>query len=320
MRAAQRVGYFGKLPGCGDFIKSPHASALLAALDEWLADVMHDLPSDLRWKTHFDALAPTDFAFVGLARTCAIGGHLVASRDQSGRRYPFLLAHGFAVEPGGGFLAESPLACAPLWQTLAAVAHDCVAAANPARTLGDARLAQVQPQAGSRAALDAMLDTCSIGALADLLGCAAVRRLILGLGIVLRPVLAVDVAALEKSLVLPLPEHAPARPAVAAFWLELITPFLRRRELELALFLTRCDGRPVLVVGFAGADARTLQAIIDPALGRQLQADLADTRWVDDCAAEGLDWRALGSYLEQPHTSLRCVRDLFVNTFAGGPA
>jgi len=318
MKAAHRVCYFGKLPTRGDFLRSGHEVALLTVLDEWLADVMSELPADVRWKLHFDALAPVHFAFAGLRRRHAIGGHLVASRDQSGRRFPFLLACTVDVPDPGSFVAEAPLAFAPVWSVFATVAHSLAGAADPAPLLAGGGLDQALPAVACRTALDALLDTCTVGALAALLGRDDLRRLVLALGIVLRPVLRIEAEHLEKSLVLPLPENVSARCGVAAFWLELVVPFLGGRDVELALFQTRLDGAPVLVIGFAGACARTLQAIIDPGLGAQMQVAFAETSWVDGCDVVGVDLRALASYLDQPQLPLRSVRDLFLETFTGG--
>ncbi|HZX27125.1 MAG TPA: type VI secretion system-associated protein TagF, partial [Telluria sp.] len=291
MKPAHRIGYFGKLPTRGDFVRSPHEGALLAVLDEWLADVMSELPADVRWKLHFDALAPVHFAFVGLRRRQAIGGHLVSSRDQAGRRFPFLLARTVDVAEPGGFVAESPLIFAPVWSVLATVAHSLACANDPAPLLERGSFEQAAPATACRTALDALLDTCTVGALSALLGREDIRRLVLAVGIVLRPVMRIQAEHLEKSLVLPLPENASARSSVAAFWLELVVPFLAGRDVELSLFLTRIDGAPVLVIGFAGACARTLQAIIDPALGAQLQVAFAETGWVDACDTAGIDVR-----------------------------
>ena len=83
----------------------------------------------------------------------------------------------------------------------------------------------------------------------------------------LQPVLASSSSRLEKSLVLPLPTDPMYRNLVAAFWMHLITPFLARADFELALFVTRIEQRPALVLGFSGASAQTLQAIMDPHRG-----------------------------------------------------
>lgn len=312
-----RIGYFGKLPSRTDFVKSTHDGAVLGILDEWLASVMAALPADARWKFHYDAMAPLHFAFVGPQRRHAIAGHIVGSSDQSGRRFPFLLMRTVDVAEPRTFLRECPLVLAPLWTGMATLAHSVTAATDPT-----AHLVSANEQSGALAehcgtALDAFLDTGTISSLAALLGRADTHRLILALGLVLRPVLAHAPEDLEKSMVLPLPENASARYAVAAFWMTLVAPFLRGRDVELALFVTRIGQEPVLVIGFAGASARTMQAIIDPLLARELQVDFCDTAWVDEQKGAGIDFRALASYLEQPQIPLRLTRDLFLQTFVG---
>ena len=51
-----RVGYFGKIPARGDFIKATDNAALITLLDNWLAQAMELLSNDPRWKDIYDAL------------------------------------------------------------------------------------------------------------------------------------------------------------------------------------------------------------------------------------------------------------------------
>ena len=93
---AARIGYFGKLPARADFIKAADNPALASLLDGWLAEVMNRLSAAPRWKLHYDALRPVNFAFVGTRSRRAIGGHLAASssataiRRLSGRTWSIL--------------------------------------------------------------------------------------------------------------------------------------------------------------------------------------------------------------------------------------
>ena len=103
-----RIGYFGKLPARSDFVKLAPDVELMGGLDEWLAEVMSRLPDNARWKLYYDALAPVNFAFVGPRRRHAIAGHIVASRDQSGRRFPFLMMRTLEVADPAAFVARCP--------------------------------------------------------------------------------------------------------------------------------------------------------------------------------------------------------------------
>jgi len=117
--------------------------------------------------------------------------------------------------------------------------------------------------------------------------------------------------------VLPLPEIEALRAPVAAFWLELVAPFVRRATFDLALFLTLQDEAPVLVIGFCGAAAQTLRGIIDPLVGGELQVRLLETAWIDEQLGMDVDVRALASYLDQPQLPLKMARELFLKTFIG---
>jgi type VI secretion system protein ImpM len=313
---SNRIGYFGKIPARSDFVKTADEQPALGMLDDWLAQVMARLPSDARWKINYDAMAPVSFAFAGPSRRHAVAGHLVASHDQSGRRFPFLAMRTALVSEPAAFVARCPLAFAPLWTCLEAMAPRVLASEDPGpplHALLDAPVALGEHEA----TLTAYLATQTVGSLSSALGLAA-NRMILGLGLLLQPVMHSRPAALHKSLVLPLPCAPDARHAAAAFWLELVVPFVRRTEFDLVLFLTRVAGRPALVVGFGGAAAETLHALIDPVAAFDQQVHLDQNRWIDEQLGLDIDVRALASYLEQPALPLRMARELFLKTFIGG--
>lgn len=316
---ADRIGYFGKVPARADFVKLAHDPAAIGMLDAWLAKVMTLLPSDARWRFHYDAMAPVSFALVGPARHHAVAGHLLASHDQSGRRFPFLATRTLAVADPAAFVARCPLAFAPLWVFLEEICPKVLGEGDPAAYLqaiadsaiglGDeAALARWMEQ-GTIASLDGLLDRPATG--------TGAARLVLALGLLLQPVMHSQPAELHKSLVLPLPQQAAARYPVAAFWLELIAPFLRRAQFDLALFVTHQDQRPVLVVGFCAALAETLRAVIDPLVGAELQVRLLDTDWIDEQLQFDADVRQLSSHLAQPDLPLSLARELFMKTFIG---
>jgi type VI secretion system protein ImpM len=317
MRApvSDRIGFFGKIPARSDFVKMAHDVPVMGMLDEWLAQVMSRLPSNPRWKLDYDALTPVSFAFVGPARHHAVAGHLVASHDQSGRRFPFLMMRTLEVPDPASFVSRSPLAFAPMWEYFSAMTAKVVGSTDPGPHLQAVVEANVA-LGECEAALASFLSTGTVASLSAALGIPS-ERLILALGLLLQPVMHSKPSALHKSLVLPLPEDVSQRCAVAAFWLELATPFLRRGGFDLALFITRQDDRPVLVVGFCSAVAETLRAIIDPLAAREQQVGFANTGWVDEQLGLDVDVRALASYLDQPQLPLRLARELFLKTFIG---
>jgi len=310
-----RIGYFGKIPARADFIKLAHDGAVMGMLDAWLARVMTLLPSDARWRFHYDAMAPLSFALVGPARHHAVAGHLLASRDQSGRRFPFLTTRTLTVADPAAFVTRCPLAFAPLWAFLEQICPKVVAEPDPAAALQ--AIADSTIGLGDEHGLAPWMAGATLGALDALLADGGAARLMLALGLMLQPVMHSQPAQLDKSLVLPLPHDSAARYAVAAFWLELIAPFLRRGQFDLALFVTHQEGRPVLVVGFCAALAETLRALIDPLVGAELQVRVQDSGWIDQQLQSDAEVRTLASHLAQADLPLPLARELFMKTFIG---
>jgi type VI secretion system protein ImpM len=313
--ASARIGYFGKIPARSDFVKVADDQTVLGMLDDWLAQVMTRLPDDTRWKLYYDASPPVSFAFVGPSRRHAIAGHLVASHDQSGRRFPFLMMRTVDVPDPAAFVSRCPLAFGPLWDYLETMAPQVLGADEPGphlHAIADAAVVLGEYEAR----LDDFLAVATVSSLSGVLDLEA-NRLILGLGLLLQPVMHSRPAALYKSLVLPLPLDPALRCQVAAFWLELVTPFIRRTAFDLVLFLTTVAERPALVIGFGGAAAETLHGIVDPLAGREQQVQLSDNGWIDEQLGIDIDVRALASYLEQPMLPLRLARELFLKTFIG---
>ncbi|GGY02188.1 type VI secretion system-associated protein TagF [Massilia dura] len=320
--SAFRIGYFGKLPARSDFVKGGAQHELAGLIDEWLAGMMNGLTANPRWKQHYDATQPLHFAFVGPRSHVAVAGHLAASNDQSGRRFPFIAMGTLEVPRPESFLAASPLALDPLWQRLDALADEVLTAADPATPLQALGRTVLDPAAGDdpAAVLDRFAAGTDVAMLEAMLAHGghrpSVRGIVLGIGLLLQPFDWSGSTQLERGLALPLPRAAGPRPAVAAFWLALIAPFLRRHEIELALFVAVIAERPMLVVGFAGASPGALQAIIDPeaAPGRLIGFD--DTGWVDDMIAGDHTVLRLSACLAQGSLSLAAARGLFCETFA----
>ncbi len=313
-----RVGYFGKIASRSDFIKAADNPALVELLDQWLAGVMSQLTAAPRWKQHYDALPPLHFAFVGTRSRRAVAGHLVASGDQSQRRYPFLMMCALEVAAPASFLPLSPLVLAPLWLTLAPLAEQVLDAADPASPLHALAGAVVELDPGSAEHEDGFLhflDRHSVAGLQAMLGRSEVRRMILAVGLLLQPVRGSGAARLERGLALPLPQEERYRFPVAAFWLALVAPFLQQGDFELGLFLTALDGRPALVVGFGGAAPETLRAIIDPHCAAEQLIGFEHTDWVEAALAAEPAAQKLSSYLEQGQLSLRSVYALFHEAF-----
>jgi type VI secretion system protein ImpM len=317
--AKLQISYFGKLPARSDFVKATVDGMLAKLLDQWLADVMNQLSSNPRWRQHYDALRPLHFAIIGTRNRAAIAGHLAASRDQSERRFPFLAMSAMCVDDALPFLASSPLALARLWELMAESTADAQSAHDPAAVLHRLAVAELEVDgtgASTMRTLDDFLGHNTLAMLDALLGApGGTRRLILALGLLLRPLRANPHVRLDRSLVLPLPPTQPERRLVAAFWLSLATTLLRDVDVELALFFCEREGRHALVAGFAGASAATLQAVIDPEFAESQQVALEDSEWVENELAHSAGIERLAACLAQPQLSLDAALQLFRETF-----
>lgn len=317
-----RVGYFGKIPARSDFVKAGDNHALAELLDGWLADTMTELTAEPRWKLHYDAMRPLHFAFVGTRNRHAVAGHLLASSDQSQRRFPFLAMGMLEVDDSAAFLRHCPLVLAPLWAALAGGAAAAARAMHPAPHLHalSSTVLEVDPHAATHAAaLDDFLAGTTLGGLEAMLareGCrVSARRLILAVGLLLQPFGWSGSTRLDRSLALPLPGDPLHRPAAAALWLSLAEPFLRQADVELALLVCEQAGRPMLVLGFAGASPATLRGVIDPQFADAQQITFDSTGWVDDMISGDRKVLRLSACLEQDGLTLQSACALFHETF-----
>jgi len=318
------IGYFGKVPGRGDFVKGGDSPALIKVLDDWLAQAMDLMSADARWKLNYDAVAPLHFAFVGPRRRHAIAGHIVASSDQSSRRFPFLMTSSVEVPEPSTFVASAPMVFNRLWNRLAALSTSVVNAGDPTVPLQLAASETVEldlRSAAYQASFDDFLELQSVGGLDAMLAQAGFkgssRQVLLALGMLLQPVLASSSSRLDKTLLLPLPQDPMYRNLVASFWLQLITPFLARADFELALFLTRLREQPVLLVGFSGASPATLQAIMDPHAAQERHIAFEQLDWVEEQAGSDYAVNKLSTYLSQPSLSLKSALESVSAAFIG---
>lgn len=321
-----RMLHFGKLPSRGDFVRSGQPAGLIQTLDAWLSGGIEALSADPRWKLLYDRALPTQFAFLGSRAPRGLAGHLIASNDVSGRRFPFIVAGALETAEPLAFLARSPLMLARPWQRFEAAARQAYAAADATPLLAEMGQAEVELE-GSAAAYDAnfrdFLELHTLASTEALLRQAGhmlnLRTLLLGLGLLLQPVPASGIQRLDKGLLLPLPADPMARPYVATLWMELISGFLARAAFELVLFLPQPagDGQPLLAVGFDGPSARGLQALIDADRRTEVFVDATQADWVEAYVGQDYGVKKLSSYLEQPELSLRHAMASFREAFLG---
>lgn len=322
--ASLHPAYFGKLPSRGDFVRSSGDSQLLAPLDRWLSRTMELLSEDARWKLLYDALPPVDFAFLGARSRLAIAGHLAASRDASERRFPFMAAISLETADPLAYVSNAPALLATVWTGLGARVGEACGADDPTPLLQ--RLVQDRVDTAAAASLmrssihDFLLDE-RCGALEARLSAPGrqvdLRRLMLALGILLRPLSTTPGAVIARGLDLPLPADASMRNTVATLWMHLIGGFLRRSSLELQLLLAPTGGQMRMIVGFQGASAQSLASVFDARISDQHNIRIDDPAWVEAHTAADYGIAKLASYLSQPGLPLERAVATFREVFLG---
>jgi len=317
--------YFGKLPSRGDFVRSSAGSALIHRIDQWMSQTLELLAEETRWKLVYDAAAPVHFAVLGVQSHAGLVGHMAASQDASGRRFPFVMACSFEVPDPIGFVPYSPQALSPVWGRLDASVRQALQAED---------FAQVQehlvaPQAELEVRVDPLREAYKNYAVAQTLeqfdasvsppGGTAVslRQSALALGLLLQPVLSQGHGDMRKGLLLPLPRDPLLLPHVLTLWVDLVTRFFRRTTAEVGLFVTSYRQQPVLLMGFHGASSGTLRSVIDADACRADNVAVADAQWVEDWIDSDYGLRKFSNHLRDPSLSVAAAVDLFRETFLG---
>ena len=327
------LAYFGKVPSRGDFVRSANHTALTQKLDRWLTQGLELMSDDPRWKEVYDHAAPVNFAFLGVKSRALLAGHLIPSTDTSGRRFPFVAAG--TLDVGGplgpndaplAFMARNPTVLTRLWARFEQTARQAFGAAEAGVVLGELNQAQVEVELEAHAydpSLRDFLDLQTVGELEAMLRLAGhsvnLRRTLLGLGLLLQPVPSSGSSTLDKGICLPLPADPLYLPYVATLWVELVARFLTRGDFEIVLYVPtgRNTQAPTLQIGFSGGSPATLQAALDPHIGRTVFVDMNDAEWVESQAGKDYGVKKLSSYLEQPQLSLRQALSTFGEAFLG---
>lgn len=316
--------WFGKVPTRGDFIKGNASHPLIGLLDRWVSQTMEALSEDPCWKTLYDAASPVDFLFLGAQSRVSVVGHLRPSHDSAGRRYPFLTAA--TIERDDSLMFRCAPAALPLaFSRLAGIA---------ARVIGDEELNVLSHELDSlncAAEFESALQGDPLGkfvrattlvAMAEMLalpGADAVRRIILGIGILMRPLLGQGKVKIDKEVVLPLPGGERQRYLVAGLWLYLVSAFLRRTSVELQVLLAQGGATPSLILGFNGEEPAPLLGALSPSHREARVIPLLDPEWVGDLSELSSDYgiAKLSAYLEQPNLTLELAIQMFREVFLG---
>jgi len=316
---------FGKIPSRGDFVKGAGQHQLITLLDRWASRAMEAMSEDSRWKIAYDDANAVDFLFVGARSRISIVGHLRPSRDSSGRRFPLITAA--MVERDDSLMFRcGPSGLRQSFAVLAGIAENGTTGAEASQLLSE--LESVDCAADFDRVMgadplghfvrDTTLDHLT-GMLALGGGSEALRRIILALGLLLRPVIGHEEVEINKDLVLPLPADERYRHHVAGLWLYLISAFLRRTTVELQLLIERRTENPYLILGFNGDSPSTLRSALTPEAMTEQRILLIDPDWIDQQEEIIRDFglSKLSSYLAQPAITLEQAVTTFREVFLG---
>ena len=318
------VGYFGKVPSRGDFVRTADNQQLMALLDRWAGSTLEQLSRNPDWKRLYDQAPALHFAFLGSRSRLVVCGHLLPSHDASQRRFPLLSAVRTEVANPLGFIGRSPMALNRVWTGLSRLSREAASAEDAAdalKAMGDTRYELTVDPAAHAAPFDDFLETQTIRSLQRLLHGSGHARLQLrhalpALGLLLRPVLTGAGVTIDKGLALPLPADPLYRPLAAAFWLDLVSGFLARGDFELAALVSD-EHAPRMILGFNGADHDTLRAAIDPQAADEHLIRIEGAEWVEDQLAADYALNKLASYVDRDDLSLKSARAIFSETFLG---
>lgn len=316
---------FGKLPTRGDFVKGPGQHQLIGMLDRWMSGCMETLSEDPRWKIAYDQAPAVDFVFVGPRSRISVIGHLKPSQDASGRRFPFLTAA--TIERDDLLM----LRCAPSCLNRPfSVLREAVRAGTDGLDIGEilASLEELNSGADFELALQSdplghFVRRTTLGGLADMLALAgsaeSLRRIILAIGLLLRPLLGNGSVPIDKELVLPLPGDDRHRYLVSGLWLYLVTAFLRNTAFELQVLMAPGPGMARMIIGFNGAAPRPLLTMLYPESSPGSAVELFDPEWIESHKDLVNDYGVakLSSYLGQPAMSLEAAINTFREVFLG---
>jgi type VI secretion system protein ImpM len=316
---------FGKLRSRGDFVKGNGQHQLISTLDRWVSQTMEQLSDDPRWKDAYDNAPAIDFCFVGARSRLSVAGHLKPSQDSSGRRFPFITAA--TIERDDSLMFR----CAPAglnhsFNALARIAEAGVAGGDVAEIFADLDNVNCAKEFGLAVETDPLgnfVRRTSLETLNQMLpgpvSPERVRRTILAVGILLRPVLGLGSAPIDKDIVFALPADDRYRNVVAGLCLYLVSAFLRKTAVELQVLITRQAQGSRLIIGFNGSSPRTLLAAFFPESVAESIISLEDPEWIDHNPDLLNDYGVakLSAYLAQPNITLEPTINTFREVFLG---
>ncbi|MDR0588902.1 MAG: type VI secretion system-associated protein TagF [Burkholderiales bacterium] len=320
--AQVNIAYFGKLRTRDDFVRNNVHNHLISGLDDWIAHALEIIRKDSHWQMPYDALSPLRFIILGSRRKLSVGGYLAASRDSSGRRFPFLCAAPLESASPTEFALHAPLVFRPVWNAVVASVTELMQSSDPSQILHRMNTFSAEVYTSAASTFSDFLDKYTIENIVERLTSAGHvfdwHNTVIALGELLKPLMQSGKSYSERGLLLPLPEKDTEQLLIATWWLNLIVPFTLNTDFEITFFISSIAGKPRLAIGFLGANSKELACLMSsPAVIEDQFLSLDNAAWVDQVIAGNAEKNKLSSYLRQPQLSLRTLRDTFLEVFVG---
>lgn len=306
--------YFGKCPARGDFVRSNGQHAMIKVLDEWIANSLEQLQRSGAGYTHYDQMAGFSFAFCNPKVPLALVGYLHPSHDASNRRFPLITGYRIQLRQPERFVAQASLYLSSLWDIARSKnleVRQNADAEQVMKTLESTIEPDLQPTKPS------FLSDQTVNSFAAQLGLSQYNfvQSLLALGLLLQPIVSQGAKKLNKILCLPL--GAPYTDAIVSFWLDLISDFIKRHNLDLSIVVWHQQPRPVLLIGFQGADIVELKDMMQSNTHSEHWVYVTDAAWVDDYLEHDAGLATLEQVLCDSYISLPEAVKLFKQIFLG---
>ena len=283
--------YFGKCPARGDFVRSSGQHAMIGVLDEWVTKALEiHAEGTNSGNNHadnyldYDQMAGLSFVFCNPKMPVALTGYLSASHDASKRRFPLITGYRLQLKQPERFIENAPILLDSLWQN-SRHKNEQVAVSTDAQEVMQLLDQPAIFSWDAAAKYQVYISHNTVDQAAKSLQQQQYQfaQSLIALGLLLQPIVSQGVKKLNKVLLLPLTTE-PKTSLMATFWLELISVFIKRQNIELSVAVWNTP-QPVLLVGFQGADI--------VGLSQMMQNDMQSDHWVHVAEASWVD-----SYLE----------------------
>jgi type VI secretion system protein ImpM len=312
--------YFGKCPARGDFIRSTGHASMLHILDQWVAQALEAQASYPDWQSKYDQMPPLDFVFCSTRMPLALAGTLSTSRDISQRRFPLIT--GIRMQPAkpNTFMGQAPILLQSLWQSTRSLNAETIHTHDPViamQCLSQPLMVGVSGHLEYQTYL--MYQT--VGSFNhDLKAAKHDGQFIQGLialGLLLQPVISQGAQNLNKALILPLPLGSHSAKA-ATFWLSLISGFIQNHSIEVSTLIYHRHEKPILLIGFQGADSTTLAGLMQDDLSGDHWVHVFDAAWIDSYLENDAGLARLEQVLDDDDIPLldliKMFKDVFLKT------